>query len=392
MRYRLLVVSCVILLGGLEVWADTSANAQYALVKQSIDKHEGKKAIQMFVDFKTQFPTDDRIPALCRTLVAPNSQDGLHSAELVNIKRLCPNSSYSSSFFLWERGAALFNKKDYQSAQKYFQRIIVSYPTDDLYPVTAFFYNAECYFQLERWDDAAGAFKSFYVHYPKESNVPLAMGREVVSAARAMHCAAANEALDRNHSILIDNPPAIETALAACHDVAKWADVDSGKAAFTRGDYAAAEKELRPIATTGNPEAELYMGLLYERKPHEQDGSGRGLITLKKNNWIAEEYFLRSAKQGNSTAQAMLAHLYLTTSQLPGNVPAMYVQAYYWISVAVLKGYRDGETLKQEIRSHLTEDQSLRMEHDALAWRPSTPPKNERPRGRRCEYVNKPLG
>jgi len=68
----------------------------------------------------------------------------LHAAELSDLLRFLPGQRYASAI-LWERGAGLFNKKDYSAAQKYFQRIMLSYPNDE-YAGQAYFYNAECYF------------------------------------------------------------------------------------------------------------------------------------------------------------------------------------------------------------------------------------------------------
>jgi tetratricopeptide (TPR) repeat protein len=79
----------------------------------------------------------------------------------------------------WDRGQTLFKKRDFRAAQKYFQRVMLSYPTSPNGP-EAFFYNAECYFFLKQFENAASAYKSFYERFPKDGNVPQARDKEAL--------------------------------------------------------------------------------------------------------------------------------------------------------------------------------------------------------------------
>ncbi len=47
-----------------------------------------------------------------------------------------------------------------------------------------------------------------------------------------------------------------------------WAGWDEGVAAYERGDYATALRELRPLARQGDSNAQFFVGLMYE------DGQG----------------------------------------------------------------------------------------------------------------------
>lgn len=158
--------------------------AQFQIIQCYYNKGDLRSAYQQFSAFKNNFPADERIRGVCENLLsAYQGQAGasstLHSAELSDLLRSCQGSGTASAI-LWERGANLFNKKDYAAAQKYFQRIMLSYPNDE-YAGQAYYYNAECYFFMNDMDQAAGAYKSFYINYPNDKMVPQAMFQVGVS-------------------------------------------------------------------------------------------------------------------------------------------------------------------------------------------------------------------
>ena len=160
-----------------------SLDAQYKIIMSYFNKNDLRGTYQQFTAFKNNFPADERIRPLCDMLLnayqGQSATSGLHSAELSDLLRACPGDTNGASI-LWERGAALFNKKDYAAAQKYFQRIMVSYPGEE-FASQAFYYNAECYFFLNNFDEAASAYKSFYINYPADKMVPQAMFQVGVS-------------------------------------------------------------------------------------------------------------------------------------------------------------------------------------------------------------------
>jgi TolA-binding protein len=157
--------------------------AQFQIIQSYYNKGDIRGAFQQFMAFKSAYPMDERIKGVAEMLLSAYQSQGqgsaLHANEVSEIIRQIPGSSTASSL-LWERGAALFNKKDYASAQKYFQRIMLSYPNDEYAP-QAYFYNAECYFFLQNMDEAASAYKSFYLNYPADKMVPQAMFQVGVS-------------------------------------------------------------------------------------------------------------------------------------------------------------------------------------------------------------------
>lgn len=75
--------------------------------------------------------------------------------------------------------------------------------------------------------------------------------------------------------------------------------LEQGRAAFLRGDHAAALDLLRPHAETGEPDAQNRLGIMYEL--------GRGVAA---DPGRAAQWYRRAAAQGLYKAQYNLARLY----------------------------------------------------------------------------------
>ncbi len=274
--------------------------AQFQIIQCYYNKGDLRSAYQQFSAFKNSFPADERIRGVCENLLASyQNQAGasstLHSAELSDLLRSCQGSGTASAI-LWERGANLFNKKDYAAAQKYFQRIMLSYPNDD-YAGQAYYYNAECYFFLNDMDQAAGAYKSFFINYPNDKMVPQAMYQVGVSFFKKSDFKKAAEAFDEfvkrypQHSLAKD--AAINVAL--CYKKAFRLDeaitsyrnylllypndpkvpfvrMQIGSLKATKGNFkeAIAEYESVPSGTAERAEAQYRIGEAYQNL-HQTD-------------------------------------------------------------------------------------------------------------------------
>jgi len=77
------------------------------------------------------------------------------------------------------------------------------------------------------------------------------------------------------------------------------ADYEAGLAAARAGDYAAALREWRPLAESGNRDAQFNLGLAYE--------NGLGVAADAEQ---AERWYRRAADQEDRQAQAYLAEMY----------------------------------------------------------------------------------
>jgi TPR repeat protein len=101
------------------------------------------------------------------------------------------------------------------------------------------------------------------------------------------------------------------------------AGLREGLDALRKGDYAAAAKELRPVAERGDPEAQYRIGLMYEY--------GKG---YPKDMAQAVAWLRKSAAQNHAAAQTELGILYATGD----GVPADAAQAVEWFRKAAPQG------------------------------------------------------
>jgi tetratricopeptide (TPR) repeat protein len=268
-------------------------DAQFQIIQCYYNKGDLRGAYQQFSAFKNSYPADDRLRGVCENLLAAyQGQAGassLHSAELSDLLRSCQGSGTASAI-LWERGANLFNKKDYAAAQKYFQRIMLSYGTDE-YAGQAYFYNAECYFFMNNMDEAASAYKSFYINYPSDKMVPQAMFQVGVSFFNKKDYPKSAEAFDEFVKRYPQNPLAKDAALnvALCYKKAFRLDdaiksyqnylllfpgdiketfvrLQIGTLKATKGDYAGAIQDFELVApgTAERAEAQYHIAEAYQ--------------------------------------------------------------------------------------------------------------------------------
>lgn len=97
------------------------------------------------------------------------------------------------------------------------------------------------------------------------------------------------------------------------------AGVDDGIAAYLRGDYAIAARELLPAAEAGDVRAQGVLGFMYD------DGLG-----VPHDDDAAAGWYLRAARQGDPVAQENLGIMHADGD----GVPRDYVRAFVWFSRA----------------------------------------------------------
>jgi TPR repeat protein len=78
-----------------------------------------------------------------------------------------------------------------------------------------------------------------------------------------------------------------------------WAGWDDAVAAYKRGDYASAYKQLKPLAEQGNGAAQNNLGTIYK------EGQG-----VPKDNAEAVKWFRKAAEQGFADAQNNLRRMH----------------------------------------------------------------------------------
>jgi TPR repeat protein len=88
-------------------------------------------------------------------------------------------------------------------------------------------------------------------------------------------------------------------SFVACNGVVSAGPLEDGEAAFSRGDYATAQRLWRVLAEQGDAKAQLRLGSMYE--------SGKGVV----QNYVEAARWLRlAAEQGNADAQSNLGAMY----------------------------------------------------------------------------------
>jgi TolA-binding protein len=164
--------------------SEVAKEGSFQLVQCSFNEGNFPLAVTELLDYAKQYPDDGRISKTADNLLSAFHQRKLNipAQQQAALLKLAPGSAGGAAL-LWERGAQLFNEGRYAPAQKLFEKIMLSYPNDEYAPL-AYFYNADCFFWLQNWDDAANAYQNFYLSFPKHERVPNAMFQKAVCLFR----------------------------------------------------------------------------------------------------------------------------------------------------------------------------------------------------------------
>ncbi|HLX14219.1 MAG TPA: tetratricopeptide repeat protein [Bradyrhizobium sp.] len=132
-----------------------------------------------------------------------------------------------------------------------------------------------------------------------------------------------------------------------------------GTAAYSRGDYARAVRDLAPAAARGNARAQGRLGFMYE------NGFG-----VPQNYDDAAALYHRGAVQGDAFAQSRLGLSY----DKGHGVPQDLVLSYKWLDLATANASRRDRDFYQRLRdavaSKMTSGQIVEGQRLALMWAP----------------------
>ena len=114
--------------------------------------------------------------------------------------------------------------------------------------------------------------------------------------------------------------------------------------AYRSGDYETAYRLIKPLAEGGLPEAQLNLGLLYEKGqgvPQDYAEALKwNLKAAEQGNAKALKWYRKAAEQGNAEAQF---HLGLMYDERLG-VPQDYAEAVKWYREAAEQGFVEAQT------------------------------------------------
>ncbi|WP_281196795.1 retroviral-like aspartic protease family protein [Paramagnetospirillum marisnigri] len=132
---------------------------------------------------------------------------------------------------------------------------------------------------------------------------------------------------------------------------------EAAKAAYERGDFAAAARLSKPLAEQGDAMSQIAMGFLFF--------SGQG---VQKDYGEAARWYRLAADQGNASGQHSLGRMYaagLGVSQDP-------VTAYKWFNLAVGNGDATATKSRDDLGSKMTATQIAEAQKLSREWRPKS--------------------
>jgi TPR repeat protein len=126
--------------------------------------------------------------------------------------------------------------------------------------------------------------------------------------------------------------------------------------AATGGDKAALQR-LRALAEGGDAEAQINMGVLYDR--------GQG---VPKDSGEAAAWYRKAAEQGDALGQHNLGSMY----EEGEGVPKDLVIAYMWQNLAAAQGKNKSfaDYARSDLEKHMTPDQIAEAQKLSREWKP----------------------
>jgi uncharacterized protein len=134
------------------------------------------------------------------------------------------------------------------------------------------------------------------------------------------------------------------------------------RAAYARGDYVTAVNTLTPLALRGNPNAQAFLGFMYE------NGFGAPQAYV-----AAADLYIQAATSGNPFGQAMLGLMY----DKGHGVPQDFILAYKWLNLAAARAPKRERgyflRLRDAVASKMSFAQIAEGQRLALLWAPGRP-------------------
>ena len=128
-------------------------------------------------------------------------------------------------------------------------------------------------------------------------------------------------------------------------------------AAYARGDYVGAVNLLTPLAFRGNPQAQAFLGFMFE------NGYGAPQVYV-----TASDLYFQAAMRGNAFGQGMLGLMY----DKGHGVPQDFVLAYKWLNLAAARSPKHERDyflrLRNAVASKMSPAQIAEGQRLAMLW------------------------
>ena len=130
---------------------------------------------------------------------------------------------------------------------------------------------------------------------------------------------------------------------------------NKGVAAYKRGDFATALRELQPLAEQGHADAQHALGRIYDQtlaRYHYKE------LNVPQDYKTAVQWFRRAAEQGYAEAQASLSMMYFAGK----GVLKDYVYAHMWANIAASGGAKHLIGIRKIIELEMTPFQIIKAQ------------------------------
>jgi TPR repeat protein len=181
------------------------------------------------------------------------------------------------------------------------------------------------------------------------------------------------------------------TRAVPAHVVDYYGDYSAGLEAYRRRDYATALLIFRQFADLGDADAQVYIGVMYEkgkgvpqdyasamkwfRKAADQGYASAQYIVgdmYDKGLGVTEDYaaalkwFRKAANQSYAPAQTNLGFMY----SIGQGVTLDLVQAHMWYNLSAAKGNKIAEEVRDLLAETMTPAQIAKAQRLAREWKP----------------------
>jgi TolA-binding protein len=138
-----------------------------------------KKAIPKYQEFLQLYPDAEEAVSVQDFLQVAYVQSGMSEEEIELLTQGQVKTQVLADLY-WEKGANAYNKKDYDNALGYFEKILIDFPASPLAPQAAY-YRAESLYLQEKYGEATAAYKNFLTQFPNDDQASNALFRLGVS-------------------------------------------------------------------------------------------------------------------------------------------------------------------------------------------------------------------
>jgi TPR repeat protein len=123
---------------------------------------------------------------------------------------------------------------------------------------------------------------------------------------------------------------------------ANAADFDKGMEAYAKKDYAAALKELKPLAQQGDAKAQYNLGRIYSARKASSQDQKEAII-----------WYTKAAEQKDAFSQYTLGQMYAQEK----NVAKDYTKSYAWYNLALSQGNETARKGRDNVMMKMTPQQ-----------------------------------